>query len=169
MCIGTFSELGNKCYGRYNTSKVICQGTYDLTKTKCSGRETFIFKPWQFDYFDAVNPLIFFYGSNILFNAGDIYLEASAIGAYLATDNWAQVGRYLAKITSDLLIKNPVMESWSYQNSETIGFTMTGRKNISPYVEIPNYIPARSHSDSTTTRVVSEKLAHCLDRFHSQH
>jgi hypothetical protein len=86
----------------------------------------------------------------------------------LAADDWAQVGRYLAKITSDLLIKNPVMESWSYQNSETIGFTMTGRKSISPYVEIPRYIPAQTPGNSTT-RVVSERLAECIDRFHSQH
>jgi len=98
----------------------------------------------------------------MLFNGADLYLEAEALGGFLAEDNWPQVGRYLAKITSDVLIKSPIMTSWSYQNSETIDFIMSGKKNISPYIQIPNYIPAKSSSNQATPFLTSQ-LAACLE------
>ena len=98
----------------------------------------------------------------MLFNSADLYLEAEALGGFLAEDNWPQVGRYLAKITSDVLIKSPIMSSWSYQNSETIDFIMSRKKNISPYIQIPNYIPAKASSNQTTPFLTSQ-LAACLE------
>ena len=38
------------------------------------------------------------------------------------------MGRYLAKITADVLGKAPVRDSWNYQNSESVEYKMKPKK-----------------------------------------
>jgi hypothetical protein len=62
------------------------------------------------------------YMTNILLNAVDVQLEVATLYSALTQGDYAQVGRYMAKITADLLGKSPIRNSWSYQNSETIKY-----------------------------------------------
>jgi hypothetical protein len=60
--------------------------------------------------------------TNILLNAVDVQLEVATLYSALTQGDYTQVGRYMAKITADLLGKSPIRNSWSYQNSETIKY-----------------------------------------------
>lgn len=72
------------------------------------------------------------------------------------------MGRYLAKIGSDVLVKNPLSSSWNFRNSETIGFTLSSPLDITPYVQLDNYIPATKKAKKLGD--VNHRLAECLDR-----
>lgn len=65
------------------------------------------------------------YSTNIIFNGVDIYEEGVKLVEYAQASDWENVGVYLAKITSDLLLKSPLRNSWSFRNSEIIPFRLT--------------------------------------------
>lgn len=57
-----------------------------------------------------------------------------------------------------------MMSSWTYQNSETIGFTLTSQRSITPYVQIENFIPAKKHKKvAAAVQSASSRLSQCLD------
>ena len=60
--------------------------------------------------------------TNILLNGIDVKMEVATLYSAFTQSDYAQVGRYMAKITGDLLGKSPIKNSWSYQNSETIKY-----------------------------------------------
>ena len=48
--------------------------------------------------------------------------------------DYGQVGRYMAKITADLLGKSPIRNSWSYQNSETIKYKIQPKNDLTKLI-----------------------------------
>lgn len=57
-------------------------------------------------------------------NAVDIYYELLTLGIAYQFGDYSTVGAYAGKITSDLFLKSPLMENWSYHNSESVGQNM---------------------------------------------
>jgi len=61
------------------------------------------------------------YVINLCLNGVDIYYEALLSGTAFESRDWGQFGESLAKIFSDIFVKNGYMENWTYHNSEAIG------------------------------------------------
>ncbi len=68
--------------------------------------------------------------TNLIFNFGDLMQEASTLYSAVRQRNWALVGSYLAKMTSDVIVKSPIRNSWNVKNSESISGRMTSRTSI---------------------------------------
>ena len=67
-------------------------------------------------------------------NAVDVQIEVSTLYSAFTKGDYAQVGRYMAKITADLLGKSPIRNSWSYQNSETIKYKIQPKNDLSKLI-----------------------------------
>ena len=61
----------------------------------------------------------------MLFNAADIFIELERLYAYWKVSDYSNVGVYLGKIGSDLFLKSPFRNSWSFRNSEIIPYELT--------------------------------------------
>jgi len=97
-----------------------------------------------------------------VFNGVDIYQEGIAVLIGYFFSDWAIMGRYMGKITADILGKNALRsESWSYKNSESIKFRLTSQFDITEYVRL-----SQGRQVPTETQLKQEELmksiAHCL-------
>jgi hypothetical protein len=64
-------------------------------------------------------------GGNAIFNGADIEIEITTIYKEAVENrDYAQTARYMAKVIADVIGKNPMRDSWNYQNSETIPYRM---------------------------------------------
>jgi len=64
------------------------------------------------------------YASNLFFNAADLGDEIYMTIVYTMFEDYENLGKNLAKITSDLLLKSPFRNSYNYRNSEFIKYRM---------------------------------------------
>ena len=69
--------------------------------------------------------MIVSYSTNVIFNAADIFIEIDRLYTYWQAADYANVGIYLGKIGSDLFLKSPFRNSWSFRNSEIIPYELT--------------------------------------------
>ena len=70
------------------------------------------------------------YMTNALLNAVDVHIELNTLYNAAVRGDYARVGRYMAKVTADLLAKSPIRDSWSYQNSESVKYKMRPKNDI---------------------------------------
>jgi hypothetical protein len=84
----------------------------DLNNTK----NNILFKDWKKSAIAL--------GTNLLFNMADIYTESVNLVQGVRDSRWDDVGRNLAKLLTDIVVKNPLDESWNFLNSESIGYRL---------------------------------------------
>ncbi len=70
------------------------------------------------------------YMTNAVLNAVDVHIELNTLYNAAVRGDYARVGRYMAKVTADLLAKSPIRDSWSYQNSESVKYKMRPKNDI---------------------------------------
>ena len=68
---------------------------------------------------DPVNSAVN-YGLNLGLNGVDIYQEVATAYNKWEQGDWEGLGRYIGKVVADVIGKNPLAETWSHQNSESI-------------------------------------------------
>ena len=90
-------------------------------------------------------------GSNLVFNMADIYQEAFTLKDAISQQRWDQVGRYTAKIITDVFVKNPLDESWNFLNSESIGYRLQPKFDITKYTRL------------NVQKSVTKRLTQCLN------
>ena len=117
---------GNIQSGLLNVGKSIHVGPYAFKncyklKNEYDGLMNFINHITFVNFADSV----FSFGLNLFFNFVDIFYELTFLNLYFTALDFTNVGTYAAKITSDLLYKNPWLLNWNYKNSEIIGQVLT--------------------------------------------
>lgn len=71
-----------------------------------------------------VGDTAFSYATNVFFGGADIIDELEILVGKYKVKDWAGVGIFLAKITSDLFVKSPIRDSFNYRNSQYITYRL---------------------------------------------
>ena len=59
-------------------------------------------------------------GLNLLLNLPDILIEVSSANTALSQGDYPAFGSWIGKLTSDILVKNPLTPGWQRHNSEVM-------------------------------------------------
>ena len=113
----------------------------------------------------SVGDTAFSYATNVFFNAADVIDELEILAGKYKAKDWAGVGIFLAKITSDLFVKSPIRDSFNYRNSQYITYRL---QRLPPYTATkkspvtPILSESPPESVANTNQNIIERLNECL-------
>ena len=73
---------------------------------------------------ESIGDTVVSFASNVFFNTADVLDEIYWIAVSYLFEDWEYIGKLIAKITSDLMVKNPIRNSYNYRNSQFIKYRL---------------------------------------------